>query len=176
MGEEQKLVAHKLSSRVNELTRIINGDVGSDTRDKSSLMGLVGAGHGHSGLGTLKALFKRQLEAQAQSHGLSDELVYGPPSSQEAFRWDSEWMRHFTLWLDAMIDEIEETRGWFNWKSWKKPVEMTPERLADARFELIDLLHFWVNAYAMIGGTPETLVAEYHAKRDENDERQKNGY
>lgn len=128
------------------------------------------------GLAALSALFDRQLRAQLNVHKLSKDVVCHPPKKGKPVAWDSEWMKHMTMWLDAMIDEIQEVRGWLNWKSWKKPCEISESDVVNARLELIDLFHFWVNAYLMLGGSPESMIAEYHAKRNENDDRQKKGY
>jgi len=138
-------------------------------------LGITEPGCGDGGMNALRMIFQRQLEAQFKSHKLSRKKFFALKEGQE-IAWDSPWMQHMTMWLDAMIDEVEETRNWLNWKSWKKPTKITQNAIENARFELIDLLHFWINAYYMLGGTPESLIVEYHAKRDENDNRQKEGY
>jgi len=177
MAEQNpKDVAEKLAPLVAKLTKVMEE---SRTEKKESLkaydMGLVNKIDGNSCLNAIQAIFKRQIDAQYGAHKMKIDEFY-PIQVGSKIVWDDKWMQYMTMWLDAMIDETEETRNWLNWKSWKGPSEMTDNKIRNARFELIDLLHFWVNAYFMLGGSPETLVVEYHAKRDENDSRQKEGY
>jgi hypothetical protein len=180
MPDEKKDVARKLEFITKAIIKAIkdvkgeSGTEGEQTRERLGVGSKSENGH-HEGLRALVALFDRQIRAQYEAHKLSDTQFF-PIKEGEEIAWDSPWMRYMTMWLDAMIDETEETRNWLNWKCWKKPVNITQNVIENARFELIDLLHFWINAYFMLGGTPESLVVEYHAKRDENDDRQKRGY
>jgi hypothetical protein len=174
---DQKDVAMKLDDRIGCLMRVI--DSSDQTNDEKKRLGLFPEKkqpHQNVGLLALKEIFRRQLQAQVDYHKLTHRFVFGPPGSDELCSWDTPWMRHITMLFDAMIDEVQETRGWLNWKSWKTPNVIQDNDIANARLELIDLIHFWINAYSMLGGTAETLVAEFHAKRDENDERQRTGY
>lgn len=174
---DQKDVAAKLQRRIDELLKQVS--VVNETNETRKRLGLeVSEGETNGGLKALRCLIQRQVRAQREAHGLSERLIKGPPepSSPSLTEWNSDWMVHFTLYLDSMIDEIQETRGWLNWKSWKQPTEVTKNDVLNARLELIDLLHFWINAYTMLGGDEVSLLTEFHAKRDENDERQQTGY
>jgi len=170
---DAKDVALKIEDRINSLINVFK-ESHEDVEEKKRL-GVVSEEE-HNGMGAIKGIFERQIAAQKAAHKLSDELIDTPPEPGTLIGWDDPWMQHMTMWLDAMIDEVQEVRGWLNWKSWKKPKEITENDILNARLELIDILHFWINAYAMLGGKPENIVAEYHAKRDENDDRQKRGY
>jgi hypothetical protein len=175
MPDEKKDVATKLAPIVEKLKKLMDGALAGQESIKAYDMGLANKIEGNSCMNALRAIFKRQIDAQYGAHGLkTDEFHSIQPGTR--LKWDDKWMQYMTMWLDSMIDETEETRNWLNWKCWKKPKEITDNDIKNARFELIDLLHFWINAYFMLGGTPDTLVVEYHAKRDENDDRQKNGY
>ena len=170
MSEDKKDVATKLKARLQHLLSVVEDP--EKTNDRSRLGVSTDSA---DGLAALRKVFERQISAQFGAHGLPED-VFRPITEGETLPWNSPWMQHMTMWLDAMVDELEETRNWLNWKCWKKPTPADENKITNARFELIDLLHFWISAYYMLGGTPETLVAEYHAKRDENDERQRVGY
>lgn len=77
----------------------------------------------------------------------------------------------------AMHAELSELLEWTNWKMWKKTkVDYTPERLSEIRFELIDILHFWVNLCLIWGIRPETVMNIYREKNTVNHKRQDEGY
>jgi len=170
--EDKKDVATKLSKRMSELLTMFSDITDSADKNRDRLGVYTEDGEG---MAALRVLFERQIKSQFEAHGLTPAQFY-PVNKDQIMDWNAPWMRYMTMWLDAMIDETEETRNWLNWKCWKKPVPISENAIVNARLELIDLLHFWLNAYYMLGGTPETLVVEYHAKRDENDARQKEGY
>ena len=178
MPDTKKDVAKKLSKITGRLRKMFSYLASDDSPYRTLDRFRNGVTHrdfGDGGMNALREIFKRQIEAQFKSHKLSKKKFFPIKDGQEIV-WDCHWMQLMTMWLDAMIDETEETRNWLNWKSWKKPTKITKNDIENARFELIDLLHFWLNAYYMLGGTPESLVVEYHAKRDENDNRQKESY
>lgn len=177
MPDDKKNVAKKLRKITDRLRRMFTSDTETAHADRLRLH--VGTGMGRfdqlTGIAALCKIFSRQIKAQFKSHKLSPKKFF-PVQPGQRVVWNDDWMQLMTMWLDAMVDEVEETRNWLNWKCWKKPTTVTENDIENARFELIDLFHFWLNAYYMLGGTPESLVVEYHAKRDENDERQKKGY
>lgn len=103
------------------------------------------------------------------------------------------------FWLintHALQDEIHEA---FNalggihdgvgnavWKFWKKAryesikskklSDLSERDLVELKFEVIDMLHFFLNYANSIGMTAEEMYNMYVAKNKENIERQKRGY
>lgn len=73
----------------------------------------------------------------------------------------------------AMQHEVTELDRLTNWKWWKKAKEMDEPA---AREELVDILHFLLQAAIELGMTPEQITAHYMAKSNVNLERQKDGY
>ncbi len=75
--------------------------------------------------------------------------------------------------LLCLIAEAVEVLEWIPWKHWKKKTKPNPNELA---YELIDMLHFWVNLCCLWGVKPEDVLAIYMDKNQQNMERQKKGY
>jgi len=73
----------------------------------------------------------------------------------------------------AMFDEICESLRETPWKPWKKKQSLNIERY---REELIDLLHFFVNACLVSGMTADDLFDKYTIKMKENIDRQMRKY
>lgn len=179
---DKKDVAKKIEDRIKELLCLMterpDTALSLEETSKRAEMGMrpVMENTFNSGLAALKKLFERQVKAQYSSHKIADNLVENVIKEGGEYTWDSPEMQYLTMWIDAGIDELQEIRGHLNWKSWKKPKVITSNDVLNARLELVDLLHFFINAYVMLGGSAESMIAEYHAKRDENDERQRVGY
>ena len=77
-------------------------------------------------------------------------------------------------YLIAMEDEIAELRSWINWKTWKK--DRKEVNVEEVKYEIIDLLHFWVNLCLIWGLTPEEVYQYYVNKKKQNIKRQNSGY
>jgi hypothetical protein len=95
----------------------------------------------------------------------------------------------------AMVDEIHEATdalggikdggGNAIWKYWKKDFgkysfmkfsDLSESDQLEAKFEIIDMLHFFMNYAISIGMTPQEMYNMYMAKNAENRDRQKRGY
>ena len=95
----------------------------------------------------------------------------------------------------AMIDEIHEAtdslggiidgNGNAVWKYWKKThteynkikfSDLSEKDQRECKFEVIDMLHFFLNYAISIGMTPKEVYNMYMAKNKENRERQLRGY
>jgi hypothetical protein len=95
----------------------------------------------------------------------------------------------------AMIDEIHEAtdalggikQGGGNaiWKRWKQAYNSYTEiRFSDlsesdqleCKFEIVDMLHFFMNYAASIGMTSQEMYNMYMSKNEENRRRQENNY
>jgi hypothetical protein len=95
----------------------------------------------------------------------------------------------------AMIDEIHEATdalggikdgsGNAVWKYWKKDFtkyssikfsDLSENDQIEAKFEIIDMLHFFMNYAISIGMTPKEMYNMYMSKNKENRDRQVRGY
>jgi hypothetical protein len=95
----------------------------------------------------------------------------------------------------AMIDEIHEATdalggikhgdGNAIWKKWKgafdsygdkKFQDLSGEDQLECKFEIIDMLHFFLNYAISVGMTSSELYNMYMAKNEENRARQQRGY
>jgi hypothetical protein len=95
----------------------------------------------------------------------------------------------------AIIDECHEATdalGGINdgignavWKRWKadnkkaedmKISDLTPDDLAELKFEIVDILHFFINMAISIDMTAEEMYNMYLSKNEENWRRAKNNY
>ena len=73
----------------------------------------------------------------------------------------------------AIIHETIELDRHTNWKWWKKASEINK---AEAREELIDIVHFVLQAAIELEMTPEQVRDEYLKKAEVNLQRQRDGY
>ncbi len=73
----------------------------------------------------------------------------------------------------AIMHEAVELQQTTNWKWWKSRSEFDRDHAAE---ELIDILHFAVQAALELGLTPDDILKEYQRKNAINKERQKSGY
>ncbi len=95
----------------------------------------------------------------------------------------------------AMIDEIHEAtdalggikdgNGNAIWKKWKsaydtygskKFSDLSEDDQLECKFEVIDMLHFFMNYAISIGMTPSEMYNMYMSKNQENRRRQQNNY
>jgi hypothetical protein len=95
----------------------------------------------------------------------------------------------------AMIDEIHEAtdalggikdgNGNAIWKRWKaaydsygdiKFSELSTTDQIECKFEIVDMLHFFMNYAVSIGMTPSEMYNMYMSKNQENRRRQQNNY
>jgi len=94
----------------------------------------------------------------------------------------------------ALIDEIHEATdalggisagGNAIWKRWKKDYssysdkkfsDLSTSDQIECKFEIIDMLHFFMNYAASIGMTSQEMYNMYMSKNEHNRERQRNGY
>ena len=86
-----------------------------------------------------------------------------------------QWLQKQTL---AMVSELAELLEEVNFKWWKNPHELSPERIHE---ELSDILHFFISMCIESGMTADDLYRVYVGKNKENHMRQdgtsqKHGY
>ena len=118
--------------------------------------------------------------------------VYGHDFSKMSLR---EVMHFWHSNTHALLDEIHEATdalggiedgsGNAVWKYWKKDYnkydnlkfsDLTDRDQLECKFEIIDILHFFMNMAISIGMTPQEMYNMYMAKNKENIDRQARGY
>ena len=106
-----------------------------------------------------------------------------------------ELMEFWHMNNHALIDEIHEATdalggiqdgdGNAIWKRWKKAYasfsdkkfsDLSSSDQLECKFEIIDMLHFFMNYAASIGMTPQEMYNMYMSKNQENRRRQQNNY
>ena len=106
-----------------------------------------------------------------------------------------ELMEFWHLNNHSLIDEIHEATdalggiqdgdGNAIWKKWKKAYasfsdkkfsDLSSSDQLECKFEIIDMLHFFMNYAASIGMTPQEMYNMYMSKNQENRRRQQNNY
>lgn len=122
----------------------------------------------------------------------TQENVYGFNFSEMTLR---EVMNFWHVNTHAMIDEIHEAtdalggikdgHGNAVWKYWKKTHskydsmkfnDLSESDKLECKFEIIDMLHFFMNYAISIGMTPQEMYNMYMSKNKHNRERQQRGY
>jgi hypothetical protein len=118
--------------------------------------------------------------------------VYGYEFENMSLR---ELMSFWHMNNHAMIDEIHEATDalggikdgsgnaiWKRWKSAypeyadKKFSELSAVDQLECKFEIIDMLHFFMNYAISVGMTSQEMYNMYMAKNEENRARQQRGY
>ena len=131
---------------------------------------------------------------------LGDILALQKDTQKNVYGWNFENMtlrEVMNFWhanTHAMIDEIHEATdalggisngGNAIWKRWKKDYpkyadmkfsDLSEDDKIECKFEIVDMLHFFMNYAASIGMTPAEMYNMYMSKNQENRERQKRGY
>jgi hypothetical protein len=122
----------------------------------------------------------------------TQENVYGYDFKNMSLR---ELMDFWHMNNHALIDEIHEATdalggiddgiGNAVWKRWKKDYskaddmkisDLSESDQMELKFEIVDILHFFMNMAASIGMTAEEMYNMYMAKNKANRQRQIDGY
>lgn len=122
----------------------------------------------------------------------TQENVYGFNFSEMTLR---EVMDFWHVNTHAMVDEMHEATdalggirdgsGNAIWKYWKKDYskyenmkfsDLSESDRLECKFEIIDMLHFFMNYAISIGMTPQEMYNMYMSKNQENRARQARGY
>lgn len=127
-----------------------------------------------------------EIQADTQKH------VYGYSFQDMSLR---DLMTFWHMNNHAMIDEIHEATdalggikdgsGNAIWKRWKKAFDsygdkkfsdLSQDDQLECKFEIVDMLHFFLNYAISVGMTSEEMYNMYMAKNEENRARQQRGY
>ena len=122
----------------------------------------------------------------------TQRTVYGYNFEEMSLR---ELMEFWHMNNHALMDEIHEATdalggiqdgdGNAIWKRWKKAYssfsdkkfsDLSSSDQLECKFEIIDMLHFFMNYAASIGMTPQEMYNMYMSKNQENRRRQQNNY
>ena len=122
----------------------------------------------------------------------TQRTIYGYNFEEMSLR---ELMEFWHMNNHALIDEIHEATdalggiqdgdGNAIWKRWKKAYasfsdkkfsDLSSSDQLECKFEIIDMLHFFMNYAASIGMTPQEMYNMYMSKNQENRKRQQNNY
>lgn len=126
------------------------------------------------------------LQAETQKN------IYGYDFENMTLR---EIMEFWHMNTHSLIDEIHEAtdalggikdgNGNAIWKKWKKAYstysdkkfsDLSPSDQLECKFEIVDMLHFFMNYAASIGMTSQEMYNMYMSKNKENRARQQRGY
>lgn len=132
---------------------------------------------------------------------LGDILALQKDTQKNVYGWNFENMtlrEIMNFWhanTHAMIDEIHEATdalggikdgsGNAVWKYWKKDFakynftkfsDLSEADQLECKFEIIDMLHFFMNYAISVGMTPQEMYNMYMSKNQENRDRQARGY
>lgn len=90
-----------------------------------------------------------------------------------AERYPEKTEDRISVLMTAIIHEAIELQDLTSWKWWKKPPNFEMEM---AQTELIDILHFVIQAALELQMTPEKVLDVYMDKNYVNQERKRSGY
>lgn len=96
--------------------------------------------------------------------GVDTDAIRGDPEAQRT------WLLNYSR---AMSQEVAELTDSVPWKWWAKYQTLD---LANAKVEIVDLLHFLVSAAQVAGMDAEEVFDLYVRKHRLNRDRQKDGY
>ena len=89
---------------------------------------------------------------------------------------DKEREEFVAYMCDCIVAEAVEAKDWTPWKKWKKARWPHKQMRIEILFELVDILHFMVNALIALKFEPADLIGAFWAKNEENERRQRDGY
>lgn len=143
----------------------------------------------------IKDLYSESKDTLGDIMNLQKETqlnIYGYDFSKMSLR---EIMFFWHANTHALIDELHEATdalggikdgsGNAIWKYWKKDYskydnmkfsDLSESDQLECKFEIIDILHFFLNMATSIGMTPQEMFNMYMSKNQENRDRQKRGY
>lgn len=144
---------------------------------------------------TIEDLYAKSIDTLGDIMSVQKDTqlnVYGYDFSKMTLR---EVMNFWHMNTHALIDEIHEATdalggikegsGNAIWKYWKKDFskyenlkfsDLSNTDQLECKFEVIDILHFFMNMAISIGMTPQEMYNMYMSKNEENRDRQARGY
>ena len=83
-----------------------------------------------------------------------------------------EWTKEFVLCMQQEIAELIEQTPWKHWKDYSNFKIDNME----LKYELIDILHFWLSLCLVWGVDGQEIMKIYFSKNKQNFKRQEDGY
>lgn len=117
----------------------------------------------YADMSALVQMFNAQRDLQIKAYGKDPSTIVDPEEQVQ-------FIKDMVL---AASDELHEFLGEIGWKPWATSRHINTE---DAKGELVDLWHFFMNLMLAIGMTPLDLFEGYMEKRGRNIKRQADGY
>lgn len=111
----------------------------------------------------LEEIFSLQKSLN-QRIGVDTDAIAGDPEKQK------EWLLNYCRAISQETAELTDSVPWKWWAKYQKA------DLANAKVEVVDLLHFLVSAAQVLGMTAEEMHALYTKKHALNHQRQDSGY
>ena len=149
----------------------------------------------------IEDIWSDRLKEPAQTDTLGDVLNLQAETQKNVYGYDFENMslrQVMDFWAmntHALIDEVHEATdalggikdgdGSAIWKRWKKAYpkyadmkfsDLSESDQLECKFEIVDMLHFFMNYAASIGMSSQEMYNMYMSKNKHNRERQKRGY
>ena len=149
----------------------------------------------------IEDLWSKRLNSPDAADTLGDILNLQANTQRVVYGYDfenmdlRELMNFWHMNNHALIDEIHEATdalggikdgdGNAIWKRWKKAYagfankkfsDLSQSDQIECKFEIIDILHFFMNMAVSIGMTPQEMYNMYMSKNEENRARQSRGY
>jgi hypothetical protein len=149
----------------------------------------------------IKDLWKEQVSNSNYIDTLGDILNLQEETQKNVYGYDfknmslRDIMSFWHMNTHALIDEVHEATdalggikdgdGNAIWKRWKKAYQgfenkkfsdLSENDQIECKFEIVDMLHFFMNYAASIGMTSQEMYNMYMSKNEHNRERQRNGY
>lgn len=109
----------------------------------------------------LEEIFELQRQLQVQK--FRDPARLSRDEALEFIRWN----------VLAAEDELHEALQEVGWKPWATSRHINRHEYVG---ELIDMLHFVVNLFLVVGVTPAEVLERYKLKNAKNHRRQEDGY
>jgi hypothetical protein len=111
----------------------------------------------------LTKMFDEQRQLQVKAYGADPGDIIDPEER-------AQFIKDMTL---ALEDELHEFLGEVGWKPWATSRHVNE---AEAKGELVDAFHFFMNLCMAVHMEPDELFDRYMEKRHRNEQRQLKGY
>ncbi len=105
-----------------------------------------------------------------------------PWDGKYPMRYPTNFREQLDYWLTCIAQEVAECRDWLPWKTWSQKLgnkidikHWSPEHMKEIQVELVDILHFWMNACMVAGLGADEVFAMYLEKNQVNYDRQATG-
>ena len=125
--------------------------------------------HGFEELYRLQLKLAKKIELE-KGYPIHSAMLKGPYGHVE-------FQMVFEHLLACIHNELEECREWTSWKPWKTYIhDYNLKHLKELQYEVIDILHFWLELAMLVNLNPAEAMSLYLNKNKQNHQRQQKGY